>query len=56
MEVSKQQDLRKSSTYLRGMTQADVDLLCPEPDEEDLPDESGSESDNSDGEQCCIAL
>jgi hypothetical protein len=32
------------------MTQAEVGLLYPEPDEEDLPDESGSESDDSDGE------
>ena len=47
MEIAKQQDLRKLSTYLRGMTQAEVDALYPEPDEEDLP---GSESDSSDGE------
>ena len=50
MEIAKQQDPRKLPTYFRGMTQAEVDLLYPEPEEEDLPGESGSESDSSDGE------
>ena len=50
MEIAKQQDLRKLSTYLRGMTQAEVDSLHPEPVQEDLSDESGSESDSSDGD------
>ena len=50
MEIAKQQDLRKLSTYLQGMTQAEVDLLYPEPEQEDLSDESGSESGSSDGE------
>ena len=50
MEIAKQQDLRKLSTYLRGMTQAEVDLLYPEPEQEDLSDDSGSESDSSGGE------
>jgi hypothetical protein len=50
MEITKQHDLRKLSTYLRGMIQAGVGLLYPEPEQGGLSDESGSESDSSDGE------